>query len=99
MIEQSWSLMRGDRLVGTLRLEAVDMFWTDCDFRPGPEWPEVRPLFDASRDAWVRGDRQAARAADSQICEAGLILVPQEGGAVIMDFLVRISGEKARFRW
>ncbi|WP_439948376.1 hypothetical protein [Streptomyces sp. BBFR109] len=98
MTEQSWKLMRADRLVGTLRLEAVDMFWTDCDFRPGPEWPVVQPLFDTSREAWMRGDRQAAMTADNRIREAGLVLVSHEHGMVVTDFLIRIFEGKARVR-
>ncbi|MFJ4692790.1 hypothetical protein [Streptomyces sp. NPDC088766] len=99
MPEQSWQLMHGDRLVGTLRMEAIDMFWTDCAFEPGPEWEALRPLFDASRDAWVRGDGEAAAAADQRIHAAGLILVGSEESGAITDFLIRINGGKARFRW
>jgi len=98
MTEQSWKLVRGDRLVGTLRLEAIDMFWTDCDFRPGPEWPAVRPLFDASRQAWMRKDRQGAMAADDRIREAGLVLVSDEDGTTVTYGLIRIFEGKARFR-
>ncbi|MBK3629668.1 hypothetical protein JHN59_33620 [Streptomyces sp. MBT49] len=99
MTEESWQLMCGDQLVGTLRMEAIDMFWTDCAFEPGPEWEVLRPLFDASRDAWVRGDREAAMVADHRIREAGLVLAGSEGGSTITDFLIRIHGGKARFRW
>ncbi|GGS07922.1 hypothetical protein GCM10010269_53770 [Streptomyces humidus] len=99
MTEECWQLMCGDRLAGTLRMEAIDMFWTDCTFEPGPEWEVLRPLFDASRDAWVRGDREAAMVADHRIRAAGLVLAGSEGGATITDFLIRIHGGKARFRW
>ncbi|MFF0186970.1 hypothetical protein [Streptomyces sp. NPDC005244] len=96
---QSWWLTQGDRLVGTLRLKEIDMFWTDCSFEPGPGWTEIRPLVDASRDAWMRKDLEAARAADESLRLAGLVLVPEGGGEMITDFLLRINGDMARFRW
>ncbi|MEU4154652.1 hypothetical protein [Streptomyces sp. NPDC026659] len=94
----SWRLKRGDALIGTLTLEDVDMFWTDCRFQPGPDWETVRPLFEASEDAWERDDEDAALAAEEAIHEAGLVLVPGDGGAPVTDFLLRVSGETARFR-
>lgn len=95
-----WRLRQGDRLIGTLTLEGVDMFWTDCHFEPAPAWDDLRPLFAVLRDAWVRGDGEAARAADEAIRAEGLILVPDDGGDPITDFLIRINGETgtARFR-
>ncbi|WP_225828573.1 hypothetical protein [Streptomyces naphthomycinicus] len=84
--------------MGTLTLTGVDMFWTDCRFEPASAWETVRPLFEASRDAWRRGDENGALAADEAICAAELVLVPGDGGAPITDFLLRISGETARFR-
>ncbi|MER7312071.1 MULTISPECIES: hypothetical protein [Streptomyces] len=98
MAGKSWQLRQDDRLVGTLTLEEIDMFWSDCHFEPAPAWDDLRPLFDASRDAWVRGDEEAALAADEAIHAEGLILVPDEGGDPITDFLIRINGETARFR-
>ncbi|AJF70497.1 hypothetical protein [Streptomyces vietnamensis] len=98
MAEKSWQLRQDDRLVGTLTLEEIDMFWSDCRFEPAPAWDDLRPLFAASRDAWVRGDEEAALAADEAIHAEGLILVPDEGGDPITDFLIRINGETARFR-
>ncbi len=98
MMAQRWQLRRGDALIGTLTLEGVDMFWADCRFEPASAWETVRPLFDASRDAWRRGDEGGALAADEAIHEAGLVLVPGDGGAPITDFLLRVSGESARFR-
>jgi hypothetical protein len=98
MTARSWQLKRGEALIGTLTLEGVDMFWTDCRFDPASSWETVRPLFEASRDAWRLGDEDSALAADEAICEAGLVLVPGGGGAPITNFLLRISGETARFR-
>lgn len=60
MAERSWQLRQGERLVGTLALESGDMFWSDCRFEPGPAWEGLAPLFAASRDAWRRGDEDAA---------------------------------------
>ncbi|MEU6540649.1 hypothetical protein [Streptomyces sp. NPDC047000] len=85
--------------MGTLRLEAVDMFWTDCRFEPGPGWSAVRPLFEASRDAWLAHDREAARATDERIQQAGLVLIPDDNSEPMRDFIVRIHGDQARFRW
>ncbi|MBL7495275.1 hypothetical protein I6A84_25920 [Frankia sp. CNm7] len=98
MDEKSWQLRQGDRLVGTLTLEEIDMFWSDCHFEPAPAWEDLRPLFAASRAAWGRGDEQAALAADEAIFAAGLILVPNGGGDPITEFLIRIDEETARFR-
>ncbi|MFF3127380.1 hypothetical protein ACFVRD_34940 [Streptomyces sp. NPDC057908] len=98
MAEESWQLRQGDRLIGTLTLEEIDMFWSDCHFDPAAAWEDLRPLFAASRDAWDRGDEEAALAADEAIHVAGLTLVPNGGGEPITDFLIRIDGETARFR-
>ncbi|MFH8789126.1 hypothetical protein [Streptomyces roseoverticillatus] len=99
MADESWQLRQGDRLVGTLTLAEIDMFWSDCRFDPAPGWEGLRPLFAALRDAWVRGDEDAALAADEAIHAEGLILVPDGGGDPITDFLIRINGETARFRY
>jgi hypothetical protein len=98
MTEQSWQLRQGKRVIGTLTLEGIDMFWSDCRFEPAPAWEELRPLFAASRDAWRRGDEDAALAADEAIYAKELVLVPGDGGALITEFLIRIEGEVARFR-
>ncbi|WP_017627030.1 hypothetical protein [Nocardiopsis chromatogenes] len=98
MAEKRWQLRKEDRIVGTLTLKEVDMFWSDCHFEPASAWDGLRPLFVVSRDAWVRGDQEAARAADEAIHAEGLILVPDGGGDPITDFLIRIDGETARFR-
>lgn len=98
MTAQSWQLQQGDALMGTLTLEGIDMFWTDCCFEPAPAWENIRPLFEASRTAWQSGDQGAALAADEAIARAGLVLVPCDGGAPITDFLIRVSGPTARFR-
>ncbi|MEU6161904.1 hypothetical protein [Streptomyces sp. NPDC047130] len=98
MAERSWQLRQGERLVGTLTLESGDMFWSDCRFEPGPARQGLAPLFAASRDAWRRGDEDAALAADETIYARDLVLVPSNGGAPITEFLIRIEGEVARFR-
>ncbi|MCQ8775142.1 hypothetical protein [Streptomyces telluris] len=99
MADENWQLRQGDRLVGTLTLTAIDVFWSDCHFDPAPGWEDFRPLFTASRDAWVRGDQEAALAADEAIHAQGLTLIPDGGGDPITDFLIRINGETARFRY
>ncbi|MGW8701449.1 hypothetical protein ACWGOK_31770 [Streptomyces eurythermus] len=98
MAAQSWRLRQGERLVGTLALESGDMFWSDCRFEPGPAWEGLAPLFAASRDAWRRGDEDAALAVDETIYAQDLVLVPDSGGAPITEFLIRIEGEVARLR-
>lgn len=99
MEEMSWQLRQGEELVGRLLLEGVDMFWTECRFVPGPGWEELRPLFDALDDAWRRHDEAAALAADDAIHARDLVLVAEDGGAPIGNFLIRVNGEKARFRY
>ncbi|MCX5396865.1 hypothetical protein [Streptomyces sp. NBC_00102] len=99
MAEPSWQLMQEDRLVGTLVEKEVDMFWTDCHFAPEPGWDDLRPLFEASRDAWRSGDEEAAVEADEAIYAQGLVLAPLDGGAPLTEFLLRINGDKARFRY
>ncbi|MFF8994086.1 hypothetical protein ACF09H_30020 [Streptomyces sp. NPDC014983] len=96
---ESWRLAQGSQLVGMLRLEGIDMFWTDCRFEPGPGWPAVRPLFEASRDAWLAHDLKAALAADERIQQAGLVLIPDDNGEPLRNFIVRIQGDQARFKW
>lgn len=98
MTEQSWQLSQEERVIGTLTLEGVDMFWCDCRFEPADAWEELRPLFAASRDAWRHGDKDAALAADEANYATELVLIPSDGGAPITEFLIRIDGEVARFR-
>ncbi|MBB1255788.1 hypothetical protein [Streptomyces alkaliterrae] len=99
MAKPRWQLRKNGRLVGTLTLTEVDMFWSGCHFEPGAAWEELAPLFAASHDAWRRGDEGAALAADEAIHEQGLVLFPDDGGAPMEEFLIRISGEDARFRY
>ena len=96
---QSWELKKGDRLVGILVFEGQDMFWSDCRFQAGPGWVSARPLFERSRDAWQGDDTDAAIAADEAIFAAGFVLQPCDGSPAITDFLVRVDGDTARFRW
>lgn len=98
MENEVWQLRRGDQLVGTLTLEAVDMFWSDCHFESSTGWPAVKPFIEASREAWERGDQAAAVVADEAIHALDLTLVPADGGESVRDFLLRIDGDSARFR-
>ncbi|UXY24933.1 hypothetical protein N8I84_41565 (plasmid) [Streptomyces cynarae] len=99
MEDQVWQLRRGHEVVGVLTLEAVDMFWTDCRFEPSDGWLGLKPFIDASRAAWERKDQDAAIEADEAIYALGLELVPESGGEIIRDFLLRINGDTARFRY
>ncbi|MFE2960269.1 hypothetical protein [Nocardia tengchongensis] len=99
MTDPSWRLVRADEVIGVLTQDAVDMLWTDCVFEPGPGWPDLQPLFAASRDAWRRGDRVAASEADEAIQALGLALVPIDGGPQLTEILIRINGDTARFRY
>ncbi|WP_329087692.1 MULTISPECIES: hypothetical protein [unclassified Streptosporangium] len=99
MASLGWELRQADRVVGTLTFESQDMFWSDCRFHPGPVWEEIRPLFVRSRNAWLSDDTDAALEADEAIRAIGLVLLPNDGGVPITDFLLRVDGEKARFRF
>ncbi|MGP3980874.1 hypothetical protein [Streptomyces sp. KR80] len=99
MENRVWQLRRGEEIIGTLTLEAIDMFWFECRFEPSSGWPAFKPFIDASHAAWQRKDVAAARAADDEIYALGLEMVPDDGGEIIRNFMVRISGDHARFRW
>ncbi|QVI19102.1 hypothetical protein KHQ06_21830 [Nocardia tengchongensis] len=99
MTDPSWRLVRADEVIGVLTQGTVDMFWTDCVFEPGPGWPDLQPLFAASRDAWRRGDQVAASEADETIQALELALVPIDGGPQLTEILIRINGDTARFRY
>ncbi|MFF4595276.1 hypothetical protein [Amycolatopsis sp. NPDC001319] len=99
MTEQSWQLRQGNRLIGTLFFEEQDMFWSECRFEPEAAWAELRPLFEASRVAWERGDIEAALEADEVIQAVGLVLIPSGGGVPLTDFQLRIDLNTARFRY
>ncbi|MFE7237478.1 hypothetical protein [Streptomyces sp. NPDC057580] len=99
MEDQRWQLRQGDELIGVLTLEAIDMFWTDCHFEPAPAWTRLKPLFDASRNAWQQGGAEAGLQADEALYTLGLRLVPDGEGETITDFLLRINGDSARFRY
>lgn len=47
----SWRLLRGHELLGVLEFDDLEMFWTDCQFRPTPAFEAIRPLFDAELTA------------------------------------------------
>jgi len=96
---EGWELKLEGRLVGTLTFEEQDMFWSECHFQPGPAWEDFRPFNDRAGEAWRRGDRVAARAADDAIMSSGLVLMPLEGGTPITPVMVRIYGDRARFRF
>ncbi|MGW2209279.1 hypothetical protein [Streptomyces sp. NPDC001781] len=99
MSAKSWRLMQGDHILGTVWPGEVDMFWTDCRFEPGPGWATIRPLFDASRDAWLAHDLQAALTADERIRQEALVLAPDDGGELATDFVIRIHEDRARLKW
>ncbi|MFE0453767.1 hypothetical protein ACFW2D_21205 [Streptomyces sp. NPDC058914] len=75
------------------------MSWHDCRFEPSDGWPAVAPLFVAAQAAWERHDEDAALAADEAICQLGLELAPEDGGVSVTEFLLRIDGDFARFRY
>jgi hypothetical protein len=92
--------MRGDKLVGTLRVYEVDMPVFLCDFHPGPGWEPVRPLFEAWAE--VQGpdpDGSRTMAALKLIIDLGLVLVSVVGGERIDRFFLRIYGDKAHLRY
>lgn len=99
MTDPCWQLVGAGEVIGVLAQDGVDMFWTDCLFEPGPGWPDLEPVFAASRDAWRRGDSKAAAEADAAIRALGLALMPIDGGASLTGILIRINGDKARFRY
>lgn len=84
-------------LVGTLILEGIDMFWTDCRFEPGPGWGEISPLFEAFKAAVPQGPDAWARV-DQDIAAQGMVLVPDDGGEPITRRQLRIHQGSARFR-
>jgi hypothetical protein len=95
-----WRLIRGNELVGTLTVYEVDMPSFLCNFRPGPGWEPVRPLFEAWAE--VRGpdpDGSRTAAALKPILDLGLVLVPVAGGDPVDRFFLRIDGDKARLRY
>ncbi|AVH57533.1 MULTISPECIES: hypothetical protein [Streptomyces] len=99
MQDRVWQLRRGDEVIGRMTLEAIDMFWHDCRFEASTGWPTLKPFVEASRAAWKQGDTEAALEADEAIYALGLELVPEDGGEPITEFLLRIDGNFARFRY
>ncbi|MEW2623299.1 helix-turn-helix domain-containing protein [Streptomyces sp. NPDC048106] len=67
----------------------------------GASWVLVtsrRSLTEASRDSWRSGGEEAAIEADETIYAQGLVLAPVDGGTPLTEFLLRVNGDKARFR-
>lgn len=96
----TWRLMRGDELVGSLTVHGIDMPVYLCDFRPGPGWEPVRPLFEtwaAAQGPDPDGSRTVT--ALKPILDLGLTLVPAVGGGTISRFFLRIDGDKACLRY
>lgn len=98
MAPESWQLKRGDTHVGTLVLDQIDMFWTDCHFAPGPGWDEVSPLFAALKVAWQHGGTHEPVQADQGIAAQQMVLVPDDGSEPTAGMLLRIREDRARFR-
>lgn len=94
----SWQLRRGDTHVGTLILDEIDMFWTDCRFEPGPGWDEISPLFEALKSAWEHGGADERVRADEDIAAQQMVLAPDDGSQPLTGMLLRIYEDRARFR-
>ncbi|MFI9782152.1 hypothetical protein ACIHEI_01385 [Kitasatospora sp. NPDC051984] len=43
--DETWRLVRGEELVGEIRITEADFPWLSGDFLPGPGWPAAEPGF------------------------------------------------------
>jgi hypothetical protein len=100
-----WRLMRGHDLLGVLEFDALEMFWTDCRFRPTPALEAIRPLFDAELaaggDLNTYDEIEEWERAWAAIEALGLVLDPQDGRAPIPSdqFILHIwPDDTARLR-
>lgn len=99
-MERSWTLHRGDELLGAieLRAELCDFPWYGGRFTPAPAYAEYASLFadelrllDAEEmDAWGR--------VLAQIEGPGLRLVPEGGGPAEINPVLHIDGTVATWR-
>lgn len=94
-------VLRGDTLLGTLKIDDYDQPWLLCFFTPAPAFSEVRDLFEAALYTKVSEASEASRAARKEarkhIDALNLRLVAVNGESSM--FILHIDGERASFRY
>ena len=99
MSDAALLLKRGGTTLGTLRPYNTDFPWINCKFDPTQGFDEIKPLFEEELRLLDAEDFTAFEEAYEKIRALGLSLVPVDGGQIIKDFLLHISGDEAWFRY
>ena len=95
----TWQLICGTKILGTLTYRTVDQPTFHCDFSPTPDFAAIAPLFAAELNS-LNADRMDQWEKDYQKIDAlGLRLVPIGAAPEIEEFLLHIEGNTAWFRW
>ncbi|MFD8478879.1 hypothetical protein [Kitasatospora sp. NPDC059673] len=94
--DETWRLMRGDGLVGEIRITDADFPWLYGDFLPGPGWPAAEPDFAENRrlnqaEEWEAWDQHYTE------LEKRYTLHAPEGP--VAEFLLHIKPPHAWFRF
>jgi hypothetical protein len=94
-----YRVVRGGRLLGTIKNTGFDMPWFEGVFEPTAAFGEVQALFDQERQL-LDADRIAEWGAVwGEIMGPGMRLEPLDGSEPIAEFLLHIDGQKARWRY
>ena len=97
-VGDTWTLRRGETVVGSIEVTDVDFPWLYGIWSPTEVFVEVKPLFDRELSL-VDNDRDGEwENAYRLIWRAGIRLFDPAGSAV-PEFLLHIDGSDAWFRW
>ena len=96
----TYSLYRGADLLGTVALkdELCDFPWLGGQFRAAPAFAAVEKLFREESRLLEADEMDAWEELWAQIEKPGLKLLPADGSEAIVDFIIHIEGEEARWR-
>ena len=101
METETYRLYRGTDLLGTVALsgELCNFPWHVGQFKAAPAFAVVEILFTEELRLLEADEMDAWGIIWAQIEEPGLKLVPADGSEAIVDLLIHIEGEEARWRF
>jgi len=94
--DETWRVMRGEELVGEIRITDTDFPWLHGEFAPGPGWPAAEPCFAESRrlseaDVW-----EAWEPVHLALAKTYALHAPD---GPVAEFLLHIEPPRAWFRF
>jgi hypothetical protein len=94
--DETWRLLRGEELVGEIRVTDADFPWLYGDFLPGPGWAAAAPGFAESRRLVEAEEWQAWDGLWSALEKQYALHAPD---GPVAEFLLHIEEPHAWFRF